>query len=90
MEPRHDHWITAKHILRYLQGTVHYCLKYEKGKYVHLEGFIDSDWGGNKKDGRRTTGGCFILGSSMVSWMSKNQETIALSSAEVEYIAALK
>eukprot|EP00253_Pinus_taeda_P001623 PITA_01623 len=88
LEPRHDHWIAAKHILRYLQGTIHYCLKYEKGKGVHLEGFTDSDWGGSEKDGRSTTGGCFSLGSSMVSSMSRNQETIALSSAEAEYIAA--
>ena len=67
MEPRHDHWIAAKHILRYQQGTIHYCLKYEKGKDVHLEGFTDSNWGGKEKDGRSTTGGCFSLGSSMVS-----------------------
>lgn len=88
MESRHDHWMTSKHILRYLQGIVRYCLKYEKEKDVHLEGFTDSDWGGSEKDGRSTTGGCFSLGSSMVSWMSKKQETMALSSAEVKYIVA--
>ena len=43
IEPRHDHWITTKHILNICRKTVHYCLKYEKGKDVHLEGFTDSD-----------------------------------------------
>lgn len=56
MEPKHDHLIATKHILRYFQGTVHYSLKYEKEKDVHLEGFIDSNWGSNKKDGRITIG----------------------------------
>eukprot|EP00253_Pinus_taeda_P011168 PITA_11168 len=82
-------WIPqAKHILRYLRGTIHHCLKYEKGKDVLLTGFTDSEWGGSKKDGRSTTGGCFSLGSSMVSLMSRKQETVALSSAESEYVAA--
>eukprot|EP00253_Pinus_taeda_P014723 PITA_14723 len=69
-------------------GTIHYFLKFEKGKDVHLEGFIDSDWGRSGKGGRSTRGACFSLGSSMVSWMSRKKETMALSSVEVEYIVA--
>eukprot|EP00253_Pinus_taeda_P019705 PITA_19705 len=88
IEPRHDHWVATKHILRYLRGTIYHCLKYEKGKDVLLTGFIDSDWGGYEKDGRNTTGGCFSLGLSMVSWMSRKKETVAISSVEAEYVAA--
>eukprot|EP00253_Pinus_taeda_P033835 PITA_33835 len=69
-------------------GNRPYYLKYEKGKDVPLEGFTDSNWGGNEKDGISTTGGRFSLGSFMVSWMSRKQEIVALSSAKAEYIAA--
>eukprot|EP00253_Pinus_taeda_P001484 PITA_01484 len=55
---------------------------------VQLTGYTDSVWGGNEYDGRSITGGCFSLGSSMVSWMNKKQDTIALSSVEAEYVAA--
>ena len=51
-------------------------------------GYADFDWGGNVIDGRSTIGGCFSLGSSMVSWMSKNKDIVALSSIEVEYVVA--
>ena len=88
VEPKHDHWVAAKHIMRYLQGTIHYYLKYDRRNDVQLIGYIDSDWGGSEQDGRSTTGGCFSLGSSMVSWMSRTQDSVALSSVEVEYVAA--
>lgn len=79
MEPHHDHWVASKHIVRYLWGTIYHCLKYERGKYVLLTRFIDFDCGGSKKDGRSTIGGCFSLGSSMVSWMSKKKEKIEIA-----------
>jgi len=47
LEPRHDHWIAAKHILRYLRGTIYHCLKYD-GKEVKLIGFTTFDWGGSE------------------------------------------
>ena len=50
-------------------------------------GYIYSDWGGSEQDGRSTTRGCFSLGSSMISWMSRKQDTIALSSVEAKYNA---
>eukprot|EP00253_Pinus_taeda_P036728 PITA_36728 len=87
LEPCHDHWIAAKHILRYLRGTIHHCLKYNI-KDVKLIGFTDSEWGGNETDGRSTTGGCFSLGSATISWMSIKQDPVALSSAEAEYVVA--
>lgn len=66
VESKHDHWIASKHILRYLQGTIHYFLKYDRRNDVHLIGYKDSNCGGNDQNGRSTTRGCFSLGSSMV------------------------
>ena len=43
-DPRNFHLITAKHILRYLKGTVDYGLKYEVNQKINLEGYVDSDW----------------------------------------------
>ena len=44
MDLRHVHLIAAKHILRYLKGTVDYGLKYEVNQNINLEGYVDSDW----------------------------------------------
>ena len=43
-DPRHVHLITAKHILRYLKGTIEYGLKYDTNRKINLEGYVDSDW----------------------------------------------
>ena len=51
-------------------------------------GFTDSDWGGSETDGKSTTDGCFSLGSAMITWMSRKQDLVALSSVEAEYVAA--
>jgi len=53
-----------------------------------LIGFIDFDWGDSETDGRSTIGGCFSLGSTMISWISRYQDPVALSSIEAEYVAA--
>lgn len=86
LEPHHDHWIDAKHILRYLNGTIHHCLKYDR-KEVKLISFTNFDWVGSENDGRSTTGGCFSLGSAMISWISRKQYLAALSSVEAKYVA---
>ena len=55
---------------------------------VYLRGWTDSDWAGDVDDRRSTTGYCFTLGSGAISWSSKKQPTVALSSTEAEYRAA--
>ena len=50
--------------------------------------FSDADWAGNTDDRKSTSGGCFYLGNNLVSWHSKKQNSISLSTAEAEYIAA--
>ena len=53
---RHVHLIAAKHILRYLRGTVYYGLRYEANQKINLEGYVDSDWAGSVIDRKRTSG----------------------------------
>ena len=85
---RHVHLIAAKHILRYLKGTVYYGLKYEVNQNINLEGYVDSDWTGNSIDRKRNFGCCFSMGSGAISWFSRKQSHVALSTAEAEYVAA--
>ena len=87
MDLRHAHLITAKHILRYLKGTVDYGLKYEENKN-NLEGFVDSYWVVNAINRKRTSGYCFNMGSGVISWFSRKQSCVALSTAEAEYVAS--
>eukprot|EP00253_Pinus_taeda_P026176 PITA_26176 len=87
-EPRKVHWVAAKHILRYLQGTMDYGLDYRQGDGVRLVGYTDSNWAGCASDRKSTSGCCFGLGSVVVSWFSRKQQSVALSSAEAEYMAA--
>eukprot|EP00253_Pinus_taeda_P032732 PITA_32732 len=87
-KPRKVHWVAAKHILRYLQGTVDYGLDYRQGDGVRLAGYTDSDWAGRASDRKSTSGCCFGLGSAVVSWFSQKQQSVALRSTEAEYMAA--
>jgi len=88
VEPKSVHWSAGKHVLRYLAGTVDYGLDYRRSDGVGLVGFTDSDWAGCVRDRKSTSGCCFSLGSAAVSWFSRKQRSVALSSAEAEYMAA--
>ena len=71
IDPRHVHLIAVKHILRYLRGTVDYGLKYEVNQKINLEGYVDSDWVGSAINRKSTSGCCFSMGSSVISWFSR-------------------
>ena len=86
--PSHFHYAAAKRVLRYIQGTTSYGIRYNKNKEVQLHGYCDSDWGGCVDDMKSTSGYTFSLGSGMFSWSSKKQESVAQSSAEAEYVLA--
>ena len=58
---RNVHLITAKHILRYLRGTIDYGLKYNANQKINLEGYVDSDWAGSAIDRKSTSGCCFSM-----------------------------
>ena len=80
------HWDCAKRILRYLKRTADYSLKYSKNEH-ELQGFVDSDWGSDSVDRKSYTGFCYRLSNSPVSWESRKQKIVALSSTEAEYMA---
>jgi hypothetical protein len=86
--PRESHLKACKRILRYLKGTKDVGLWYPKGSKFELIGYSDSDYGGCKINRRSTSGTCQLLGRSLVSWSSKKQNSVALSTAEAEYISA--
>eukprot|EP00253_Pinus_taeda_P007759 PITA_07759 len=59
-----------------------------RSKDIKLSGFTDADWDGSSVDRKSTSVYCFKFGSGMTSWCSRKQKYVALSSAEVEYMAA--
>ena len=71
-----------------LAGDCEFGLDYRQGNGVRLVGYMDSDWVGCASDRKSTSGCCFGLGSTVVSWISWKQQSVALSSVEVEYMAA--
>ena len=70
------------------RGTVDYGLKYDANQKINLEGYVDSYWAGSAIDKKSTSGCCFSMGSGMISWFSRKQSCVALSTGEAEYVAA--
>ncbi|XP_018507412.2 secreted RxLR effector protein 161-like [Pyrus x bretschneideri] len=79
---------TTKRVLRYIQGTMDFGIEYVKGKSALLIGYCDSDWVRSIDDMKNTSGYAFNLGSDVFSWASIKQNTVALSTAEAEYVSA--
>jgi hypothetical protein len=86
--PRESYLKTTKRILRYLKGTHDVGLWFAKGSNFELIGYSDSDYDGCKIDRMSTSSTCQLLERSLVSWSSKKQNSVALSTAEAEYISA--
>ncbi|KAA0037683.1 putative mitochondrial protein [Cucumis melo var. makuwa] len=82
------HLEAVRRILRYLRGITEYGLLYKKEQDCKLEGFCDADYAGDYDTRRSTTGYLFKLGCRAVSWCSKRQPIVALSTTEAEYRAA--
>ena len=88
-KPSASDWVIVKHVLRYIKSTVEHTLYYSKSKNgLEIEGFSDSDWA-SSSDRRSTSGYYFRLNEDggSVSWKSRKQPTVALSSCEAEYMA---
>jgi len=96
--PGPAHWAAADYLLRYLLATRHLCLTFDglapesaggagPGGEVRLVVYSDADWAGDVDGRRSTTGYVALLFGCAVSWTSKRQKTVALSSTEAEYMA---
>jgi hypothetical protein len=76
--------VAATQILRYLRGTISYGLRYTSSGGLFIYGYEDDDWAGSPVDRKSTSRYYFSLGSSMISWSSRNKGSIAQSTVEVE------
>jgi hypothetical protein len=86
--PRTSHRQAVKHIFRYLRHTPDFGLWYSASSSLALQGFSDADFAGCRLDRKSTFGTCQFLGSSLVSWSSRKQSSVAQSTTEAEYVAA--
>jgi hypothetical protein len=84
-DPKEVKLRTVKRIMRYLVYTPKFGLWYPKGSTFDLIGYSDADWAGCKIDRKSTSGTCQFLGRSLVSWASKKQNFVALSTASRVY-----
>jgi hypothetical protein len=84
--PGMEHWVAVKRIFRYLKGTLDLGLTYSPdGQWLH--GYADSDWAKCVDTSRSVTGYVFKLAGAAISWRSRLQKTVALSTSEAEYYA---
>jgi transposase InsO family protein len=89
--PGIQHWNAVKHLLRYLKGSLDYKLVYTRTNSPQLfTTYTDADHGGNPDNGRSTGGYAVIIGGGAVSWSSRLQSVVSLSTTEAEYIAAVE
>jgi Reverse transcriptase (RNA-dependent DNA polymerase) len=86
--PQHENALSR--VFRYLRHTVDKRLVFQRGsKHGRtLHGYVDADWAGDVNDRKSTSGFVFLLSGGAVSWSSKKQPCVALSTTEAEYIAA--
>ena len=82
VKPRHVHPIATKYVMRYLKGTIEFGLYYDGYNDYRLYGYTYADWAGSISNKKTTSSGCYSLGSSMISWFSKKQSSVALSTNE--------
>ena len=85
--PQESHLTTVKRILKYIKHTPSIVLWYPKGASFELLGYSYLDFAGFRVDHKSTTDGCYLLGHSLVAWVSRKQISMALSTTEEEYIA---
>ena len=83
--PQIDHMEAAVRIVRYLKGTFDHGVLFKRNDHLEIHGYTDADWAGNPVDRRSTAGYFTFVGGNLVSWRSKKQKVVALSSAEAEF-----
>jgi hypothetical protein len=87
--PTKIHLQVVKRMLRYIKGTFAYGIFYKHEGNEELLGYTDSDYAGDLEDRKSTSGFLFLLSSEAISWSSKKQPVVTLSTIEAEFIAAI-
>jgi hypothetical protein len=87
--PRISHRQAVKRIFRYLQSARGLGLWYSSSSTLSFHGFSDADFAGCRVERKSTSDSCQFLGSSLVSWSSHKQSSVAQSTTEAEYVAAV-
>lgn len=85
--PGYQYTEVVKTILQYLKGLRKCEIIHSNKKKLLIKGYSDSDWAKDKKNRKLTSNFIFILNGGLISWYSKRQSTVTLSSTEAEYIA---
>ena len=85
--PGKAHWNALKHVLGYIKGTLNHGIMYRAGTTLNPVGYVDSNFAGCKNTRRSTEGNIFVVAGGPVSWETKRQDTVALSTVEAEFMA---
>ena len=86
--PKESHMIALKRIIKNVKTTTKFDVWYNKDTNDVLAGYSNDDWAENADDRKSTSGGYFNVGNNLVSWMSKKQNSISLSTAKSKNIVA--
>jgi hypothetical protein len=89
-DPGTEHWTAVKRVFRYLNGTLDLGITYDGNLStddIPVDGYSDADWASNHINRRSISGYAFLMCGGAISWSSKKQSTVALSSMEGEYMA---
>ena len=81
-KPKISHLNAAKRIIKYVKGTKNLGVYYSRNSNENLVGYCDADWAGCIDDMKTTSGGCFFLENNLISWLSKKQNFVSLSTAK--------
>ncbi|KAM0012264.1 putative RNA-directed DNA polymerase [Helianthus debilis subsp. tardiflorus] len=84
-QPQIAHMEAVCRIMRYLKGTIGHGVLFKSNGHLKIQGYTDADWAGDKGDRRSTSGYFTLVGGNLVTWRSKKQKVVALSSAEAEF-----
>ena len=83
------HWSAIKHMFRYLNGTRNHGIMYgSRNSIPNLEGYSNADWGNDDLDHKSISGYIFLFSNAPISWASRKQRTVAVSTMEAESMAA--
>lgn len=86
-DPGIEHWNALMHVIGYIKNTIDYGLTYSRDAELSPHAFVDADYGGCRDTRRSTSGFVFMMAGGPVTWSSKRQATVALSTVEAEYVA---